>query len=143
MSNVYGIVNLIFFLFMITFFVAILACQLLRGDIPTTDLNGNQYEISFRTVWNAFLGMYQILSSENWTGILYPAQAFQLQYDVAWISAAFLIAWLFVGNNVVLSLFIAVIQENIGVTEEEKRKEQVRAFIEKAVPTLAKTEIHG
>jgi len=28
------------------------------------------------------------------------------------------------------------------VTEEEKRKEQVRAFIEKAVPTLAKQEIH-
>jgi voltage-dependent calcium channel len=33
-------------------------------------------------------------------------------------------------------------QENIGVTEEEKRKEQVRAFIEKAVPTLSKQEVH-
>ena len=34
-------------------------------------------------------------------------------------------------------------QENIGVTEEEKRKEQIRAFIEKAVPTLTNTENYG
>jgi voltage-dependent calcium channel len=94
---------------MITFFVGILACQLIRGDIPTTDLNGNQYEISFRTVWNSFLGMYQILSSENWTTILYAATSFQTQYNVAWISAAFLMLWFMIGNNVVLSMFIAVI----------------------------------
>src|SRR5438046_2833118 len=61
LSNVYGLLNLIMFLFMITFFVAILACQLVRGEIPSVDLNGNQYDISFRTIWNSFLGMYQIL----------------------------------------------------------------------------------
>jgi voltage-dependent calcium channel len=109
LSNVYGLINLIFFLFLMTFFVGILACQLIRGDIPTFDLNGNQYEISFRTVWNSFLGMYQILSSENWTQILYAATSFQTQYHVAWISAAFLILWFIIGNNVVLSMFIAVI----------------------------------
>ena len=87
------------FLFMITFLVAILACQLIRGDIPSVDLNGNQYEMSFRTVWNSFLGMYQILSSENWTQILYSATEFQTQYHVAWISATFFIAWFIVGNS--------------------------------------------
>jgi hypothetical protein len=91
--------NLIFFLFLFTFFVAILACQLVRGDIPAVDLNGNQYEMSFRTVWNAFLGMYQILSSENWTQILYAATSFQDQYNVAWISAAFFILWFIIGNS--------------------------------------------
>jgi len=87
------------FLFMITFFVAILACQLVRGEIPSIDLNGNQYDISFRTIWNSFLGMYQILSSENWTQILYAATSFQTQYHVAWISAMFFIAWFMVGNS--------------------------------------------
>lgn len=87
------------FLFMITFFCAILACQLVRGDIPTIDLNGNEYEMSFRTIWNAFLGMYQILSSENWTAILYSATSFQTQYHVAWISASFFILWFIVGNS--------------------------------------------
>src|SRR5436190_8034197 len=106
---------------MITFFSAILACQLVRGDIPTVDKDGNVYEISFRTIWNSFLGMYQILSSENWTAILYAATSFQAQYHVAWISATFFIAWFMVGNSkillmvhsndedVVLSMFIAVI----------------------------------
>jgi hypothetical protein len=87
------------FLFMITFFVGILASQLVRGDIPTTDVNGTQYEISFRTIWNSFLGMYQILSSENWTGILYAATGHQTQYNVAWISAAFFILWFIIGNS--------------------------------------------
>jgi voltage-dependent calcium channel len=106
---------------MITFFVGILACQLVRGDIPTVDQLGNQYPMSFRTVWNSFLAMYQILSSENWTQILYAATEFQTQHHVAWISATFFIAWFIVGNSnvafssradylgVVLSLFIAVI----------------------------------
>ena len=100
------------FLFMITFFVGVLACQLIRGDIPTVDLNGNQYEMSFRTVWNSFLAMYQLLSSENWTQVLYVATTFQTQYHVAWVSAAFLILWFIIGNNVVLSMFIAVIVRN-------------------------------
>ena len=30
---------------MITFFVAILACQLVRGDIPTVDQDGNVLDI--------------------------------------------------------------------------------------------------
>lgn len=106
---------------MITFLVGILACQLVRGDIPTFDQFGNEYEMSFRTVWNSFLAMYQILSSENWTQILYAATEFQTQYHVAWISATFFIAWFIVGNSnvpnrpntdcigVVLSMFIAVI----------------------------------
>ena len=97
--------NLIFFLFLITFFCAILSCQLVRGDIPSIDaVTGVEYEMSFRTVWNAFLGMYQILSSENWTVILYSATSYQTQYHVAWISATFFILWFIVGNSEIPSL---------------------------------------
>jgi hypothetical protein len=122
LSNVYSLLNLILFIFSFTFLVGILGCQLIRGDIPTIDPNtGNQFEMSFRTVWNAFLGMYQILSSENWTVILYSATSYQTQYHVAWVSATFLIAWFIAGNSipldedltdksgVFLSMFIAVI----------------------------------
>ena len=90
---------------MITFFCAILACQLVRGDIPSVDpVTQQTHEISFRTVWNAFLGMYQILSSENWTVILYAATSYQTQYHVAWISAAFFVLWFIVGNSEIPSL---------------------------------------
>jgi voltage-dependent calcium channel len=65
--------------------------------------------------------MYQIMSSENWTQILYAATEFQTQYHIAWISATFFIAWFIVANSelhfrsntdriaVVLSMFIAII----------------------------------
>jgi len=47
--------------------------------------------------------MYQILSSENWTSILYSTTSYQTQYHVAWVSATFLIAWFIVGNSIDLS----------------------------------------
>ncbi|OLL24054.1 hypothetical protein NEOLI_005237 [Neolecta irregularis DAH-3] len=37
---------------------------------------------------------------------------------------------------ILLSMFIAVIQENFEVPEEEKRRHQVRTYIEKTVPLL-------
>ena len=40
---------------------------------------------------------------------------------------------------VLLNMFIAVVQENFEIAEEEKRKRQVRAFIRKADPKV-KTE---
>ena len=43
--------------------------QLLRGDIPQSD--SDPLMIDFSQVYNAFLGMYQLFSTENWTTVLY------------------------------------------------------------------------
>ena len=64
LRHVSGVLNLILFVFLLTFLAAIFACQLFRGELPDT-LNNN-----FSTIYNSFLGMYQILSSENWTTML-------------------------------------------------------------------------
>ncbi|KAJ5166794.1 uncharacterized protein N7482_005575 [Penicillium canariense] len=128
--NVVGLLNLIFFLFLMTFLASIFATQLFRSQIPPQDSSGNTISTTFADIYNSFLGMYQILSSENWTDILYTTTTYTVDFNTAWISAAFIILWFIVANFIILNMFIAVIQESFDVSEDEKRLQQVRAFLE-------------
>lgn len=128
--NAVGLINLIIFVFLITFLAAIFAAQLFRGQIPQDDTDGNTIEMSFFSIYNAFLGMYQILSSENWTTMLYNSTNFTSGYHTSWISASFFIMWFILANFIILNMFIAVIQESFDVSEDEKRLQQVKAFLQ-------------
>lgn len=130
LRHVSGILNLIMFVFLLTFLASIFASQLFRGQLPTIDEEGNYTQVTFATIFNSFLGMYQIMSSENWTTIVYNVTRFTTQYNTAWIGAAFFILWYILSNFIVLNMFIAVIQENFDVSEDQKRMQQVRAFLQ-------------
>ncbi|KAF3215696.1 calcium channel protein [Orbilia oligospora] len=131
LGSVGGILNLLFFVLLITFLCSIFAVQLLRGNIPQDDGDGNEIRITFQNIWNSFLGMYQIFSSEGWTTILYDAQQYENRFHVGWISAIFFILWFILANLIILNMFIAVIQENFDVTEDEKRLWQIKSFLQK------------
>ncbi|KAK5159113.1 hypothetical protein LTR04_005122 [Oleoguttula sp. CCFEE 6159] len=129
--HVSGLLNLILFVFLLTFLAAIFAVQMFRGELPVDDASGNPIHVTFATIYNSFLGMYQILSSENWTAIVYNITAYDTIYDTAWIGAGFFILWFILANFIVLNMFIAVIQENFDVSEDEKRLQQVKAFLQR------------
>ncbi|KAH7388720.1 Ion transport protein-domain-containing protein [Pyrenochaeta sp. MPI-SDFR-AT-0127] len=128
-GNVGGLLNLILFVFLLTFLASIFASQLFRGEIPEEE-DGETIRVPFFDIYNSFLGMYQIFSSENWTSILYTVTGYQKQFGTAWIGAAFCILWFIFANFIVLNMFIAVIQENFDVSEDEKRLQQVKAFLQ-------------
>ena len=130
LGNSAGIANLMLFVFLMTFLVAILAAQLLRGEVPVYD-EGELNPISFYTIYNSFLGIYQVLTTEGWTGILYSVTGYTTDRHTSWIAAAFLIGWFVLSFFILISMFIAVIQENFDVSEDEKRLEQVKAFLQK------------
>lgn len=129
LGNAMGIGNLMLFVFLITFLMSILAVQLFRGEIPYQDSSGDTIQVTFFTLYNAFLGMYQIMSSENWTTLLYNIQAYDDHFNTAWIGALFFIGWFILANFILINMFIAVIQENFDVSEDEKRLQQVKAFL--------------
>lgn len=129
LGNASGIGNLMLFVFLITFLMSIFAVQLFRGELTQTDAYGNTIHITFATIYNAFLGMYQILSSENWTINLYNITAFDDARNTAWIGAVFFIGWFILANFILVNMFIAVIQENFDVSEDEKRMHQVKSFL--------------
>ncbi|CAK4032347.1 Calcium-channel cch1 [Lecanosticta acicola] len=131
LRHVSGVLNLILFVFLLTFLAAIFAAQLFRGQLPNLDGQGNYVQVTFATIFNSFLGMYQILSSENWTEVLFNVTRFDHQYGTAWIGAMFFIIWFTLANFVVLNMFIAVIQENFDVSEDQKRMQQVRMFLQR------------
>ena len=114
-------------MFLITFLTAIFAVQIFRGEFPPEDSSQNAVHITFSDIYNSFIGMYQVLSSENWTILMYNST--QFTQHTAWIGAIFFILWFILANFIVLNMFIAVIQENFDVTEDEKRLEQVKAFL--------------
>ncbi|KAF4630243.1 hypothetical protein G7Y89_g7894 [Cudoniella acicularis] len=129
LGNSAGIGNLMLFVFLITFLISIFAAQMFRGEIPQQDYYGNWNRTTFYTIWNSFLGMYQILSSENWTTVLYAATTNTDKYNTAWMAAVFFTGWFILSNFILVNMFIAVIQENFDVSEDEKRMHQVKAFL--------------
>ncbi|KAF2460795.1 Ion transport protein-domain-containing protein [Lineolata rhizophorae] len=129
LGNVSGILNLILFVALLTFLAAIFASQLFRGELPPDD-GEEALPVTFKTIYNSFLGMYQIFSSEDWTSIMYSITTIEVFYGQAWIGAAFFIMWFILANFIVLNMFIAVIQENFDVSEDEKRLQQVKAFLQ-------------
>jgi len=76
LRNSSGISNLVLFVFLITFLVSIFAVQLFCGELTPSNPYGNVIYTTFFTIYNTFLGVYQILSSENWTINLYNITAF-------------------------------------------------------------------
>ena len=129
LGNAAGIANLMMFVFLMTFLMAILAAQLFRGEIPIYD-GGELNRVSFYTIFNSFLGMYQVLTSENWTDILFSVTAYTTDLNTSWIGGAFLIGWFILSFFILVNMFIAVIQENFDISEDEKRLEQVKAFLQ-------------
>jgi hypothetical protein len=125
LRHVSGVLNLILFVFLLTFLAAIFATQLFRGVIQD-----DEQRITFGTIFNSFLGMYQVLSTENWTTILYAVTESSSHWGTAWIGAIFLILWFILANFITLNMFIAVIQENFDVSEDQKRLQQVRMFLQ-------------
>ncbi|EAA34496.3 hypothetical protein GE21DRAFT_967 [Neurospora crassa] len=131
LGNVTGIGNLMSFVFLITFLMAIFAAQLFRGELPREDDGGEEIRIPFNTIYNSFLGMYQVMSTENWTDILYSVTASTHHLHTAWIGAIFLVGWFILAYFILINMFIAVIQENFDVGEDVKRLEQVKAFLQR------------
>ena len=128
--NIIGLLNLIVFVFLLTFLAAILASQLFRGEFPADDASGTVIRITFFDIYNSWIGMYQVFSSENWTTLLYNATQFDVHWDTAWYGAIFFIMWFILANFIVLNMFIAVIQESFDVSEDHKRLQQVKSFLQ-------------
>ncbi|KAH7886746.1 Ion transport protein-domain-containing protein, partial [Phlebopus sp. FC_14] len=121
-GNLYGLANMTLFLMLVNFIAALVAIQLIQGDMSgSTTMN-------FGQLFNSFLAVYQIFSSENWTTVLYDATDAELPLGQAVIVATFLSCWLLFANFIVLQMFIAVINENFSVAEETKRGKQASYY---------------
>jgi hypothetical protein len=116
LGNLAGLSNMILFLLLSVGLAALVAVQLLRGDIPQEE-NGEHIQANFKQVYNGFLGMYQVsrlrkilrcealtsrvrqvFTSENWTDVLYSAISNEEQYKQAVFAGILLCGWFLFAN---------------------------------------------
>ncbi|PWN49893.1 hypothetical protein IE53DRAFT_331270, partial [Violaceomyces palustris] len=128
-----GLLNMVLFLLMMVGLASLIAAQLFRGDIPAEE-DGEEVEMTFKHIFNSFLAMYQIFSSENWTDVLWSAISNEVQFKQAVIAGIFIGGWFMFANFIVLQMFIAVINENFSVAEGEKRKQQLEHYLRRNEP---------
>ena len=138
-GNMYGLANMSLFLIEINLLAALFAVQLVSGDVEAGNL------IDFGTLYNTFLGIYQVFSSENWTDVLYRAAEPEVPLRQSAVVVLFFAGWMFFANcefesaltgayrtkcyiDIVLQMFIAVINENFDVAEESKRSRQASNY---------------
>ena len=58
---------------------------------------------------------------ENWNFVLYEAMRSSAG---PWISALFFISWIFIGNFILLNLFLAILLDSFLEEEEEEELEE-------------------
>ena len=89
----YGLANMSLFLFLVNFITALVGVQLLRGDVQ----EGSRF-ITWGEIFNSFLGVYQVFSSENWTTVLYDAASAEVPLRRSAIVVLFISGWMFFAN---------------------------------------------
>lgn len=90
----YGLVNMSLFLLLINYITALVGVQLLRGDVQN---DGTRF-IDWGEIYNSFLGIYQVFSSENWTNVLYDAAVAEVPLRQSAIVVLFIAGWMFFAN---------------------------------------------
>ncbi len=64
LGSVWGMANMVLFVFLMVGLSALIAVQLFRGDIASQS-GGSAVEITFKQIWNSFIGMYIVRSSSS------------------------------------------------------------------------------
>lgn len=128
MKDSKAIFDLVLFYFILTFLWSIIMARYFEGTIPED--SWDDVDFPMHTLPNAFVALYIITSTENWTDILYHLQEFATTTSSRSFGSVLLIAWFIISNMVVLNFFTAVIARSLEVSEEGKRKKQLLQFIE-------------
>lgn len=93
-----GLLNMILFLLLMVGLAALVAVQLFRGDIADTNEDGESVEMTFKHLFNSFLAVYQVFSSENWNDVLFDVITNVKKFQQAVIAGIFVCGWFLFAN---------------------------------------------
>ena len=105
-------------LLLFVFIYSLLGMQIFGGKFNFEDgLPRGNYD-SFNS---AFVTVFQVLTMENWQDILYDSMR---SSTGPLASALFYISWIFIGNFILLNLFLAILLDSFLEEEEEDEHKQ-------------------
>lgn len=103
-------------LLLFIFIYSLMGMQLYGGQFNNYD--EPKPRANFDSFGVAFLTVFQLLTMENWNSILYTTMQ-----QSSWTAAIYLISWIFIGNFVLLNLFLAILLDSFVEEDEEEKKE--------------------
>ncbi len=98
-------------LLILIFIYALFGMQLYGGKF---DFSDGKPRPNFDSFNGAFLTMFQVLTMENWQNVLYSC----MRVETPAISAIYLITWIFIGNYILLNLFLAIMLDAFTETDD-------------------------
>lgn len=134
LRNAKAIFDLTLFYFLLLSVVSIILARYFEGTVPNDAVDNLQFAMN--TLPNSFMSLYVITSTENWADIMYGLQEYSSSPGQRAIGSIFIIFWFIVSNSIVMNIFIAVIANAFQVSEEGKRKHQLRQFIDDVTTKL-------
>ena len=103
-------------LLLFIFIFALLGMQIFGGNFNFPDgLPRGNYD-SFNT---AFITVFQVLTVENWQQILYDSMRSDLGKI---IPSLYYVSWIFIGNFILLNLFLAILLDSFIEQEQEEEE---------------------
>ncbi|CAI2366067.1 unnamed protein product [Moneuplotes crassus] len=111
-SFIYLAILLLLFIFI----YSLMGMQLYGGQF--NNYEGEKPRANFDSFAVSFLTVFQLLTMENWNSILYSTMD-----QSGWTAAIYLISWIFIGNFVLLNLFLAILLDSFVEEDEEEKKE--------------------
>ena len=111
-SCLVNFLNILVLLCIFTFIFTLLGTKLFGGQF-TDDQDFRQ---NWDTMGDSFLNTFQVITLENWTALLYSAFVSNQNRVITMI---YFLIWIFLGNYVLLNLFLAVLLDGFGVYGDE------------------------
>jgi len=100
-------------LFLFIFIFALLGKTIFGGKF---NFDNGKPRGNFDTFAAAFVTVFQVLTIENWQFVLYDS----MRSDVGKVAPCiFYIVWIFLGNFVLLNLFLAILLDSFLVEDEQ------------------------
>lgn len=109
---------ILFLLFIFMFIYSVLGVQLFSDKLNHVGFDGaNPPRNNFDDLLTAFITVFQVLTGENWNYALYEAARGAGTFP----AAIFYLSWVVLGQFILLNLFLAVLLDQFGRKNEEKR----------------------
>ena len=109
-----------FQLFLMMFIMSLQGMQFFGAQLNFPDAAFTR--MNFDSQPNAFLTVFQVLTLENWTDILYNCMRSSVS---SIITIIYLLAWIFIGNFIFLNLFMTIQLDGFGSSEAMTINEEI------------------
>lgn len=133
--------ELVLFGFMLLCFVSIIMSRLFEGVVPVSEMDDNQWIMY--NLPNCVVSLFIITTTENWTEVLYTTEQYASNTFTSFCISIYLLSWFVISNTVLLSIFIAIITDNLELPESEKKVNQIKQFVKSCVSKVKNNKHEG